>query len=91
MPCDRVPPHRRLPHPPRGGPAPNSLRPGHPLGFTAVTDDALTADQISAVKAAVADLMPGIRADLEALTREVEAVVGAALSPAIVGVWTRQQ
>jgi acetylornithine deacetylase/succinyl-diaminopimelate desuccinylase-like protein len=34
-----------------------------------VTDDALTADQISAVKAAVADLMPGIRADLEALTR----------------------
>jgi hypothetical protein len=29
--------------------------------------------------------------DLEALTREVEAVVGAALSPAIVGVWTRQQ
>jgi acetylornithine deacetylase/succinyl-diaminopimelate desuccinylase-like protein len=34
-----------------------------------VTDDALTADQISAVKAAVADLMPGIRADLKALTR----------------------
>lgn len=34
-----------------------------------MTQDALTADQISAVKATVADLMPGVRADLEALTR----------------------
>ncbi|MDF2092409.1 dipeptidase [Knoellia sp. 3-2P3] len=34
-----------------------------------MTADALTADQIADLKAAVAGLMPGIRADLEALTR----------------------
>ncbi len=35
----------------------------------AVTDDVLSAEQISALRARVAELMPGIRADLEALTR----------------------
>ena len=34
-----------------------------------MTDDVLTADQISDLKATVAGLMPGIRSDLEALTR----------------------
>jgi len=34
-----------------------------------VTDDVLRPDQVSALKATVADLMPGLRADLEALTR----------------------
>jgi acetylornithine deacetylase/succinyl-diaminopimelate desuccinylase-like protein len=34
-----------------------------------VTDDVLTADQIADLKSTVAGLMPGIRADLEALTR----------------------
>ncbi len=34
-----------------------------------MTDDVLSTDQVSALKATVADLMPGLRADLEALTR----------------------
>jgi len=34
-----------------------------------VTSDVLTTDQIDAVKRRVSDLMPGVRADLEALTR----------------------
>ena len=34
-----------------------------------MTDDVLTADQIGEIKASVAALMPGVRADLEALTR----------------------
>ncbi|HEY7722393.1 MAG TPA: dipeptidase [Pedococcus sp.] len=34
-----------------------------------MTDDVLTADQIADLKSTVAGLMPGIRADLEALTR----------------------
>jgi acetylornithine deacetylase/succinyl-diaminopimelate desuccinylase-like protein len=34
-----------------------------------VTDDVLTADQIADLKSTVAGLMPGVRADLEALTR----------------------
>src|SRR5688500_267878 len=40
-----------------------------PTRLTAVTDDVLTADQISDLKAKVAGLMPAIRSDLEALTR----------------------
>jgi acetylornithine deacetylase/succinyl-diaminopimelate desuccinylase-like protein len=34
-----------------------------------VTDDVLSSDQISAIRDTVAGLMPGVRADLEALTR----------------------
>ena len=40
-----------------------------PVRVAAVTDDVLSTDQVSALKATVADLMPGLRADLEALTR----------------------
>src|SRR5689334_5453542 len=40
-----------------------------PVRLPAVTDDVLSPDQVSALKATVADLMPGLRADLEALTR----------------------
>ena len=40
-----------------------------PTRLAAVTDDVLTADQISDLKATVAGLMPAIRSDLEALTR----------------------
>src|SRR6476469_3870345 len=40
-----------------------------PVRLPAVTDDVLSTDQVSALKATVADLMPGLRADLEALTR----------------------
>lgn len=39
--------------------------------------DALTADQIAHLRARVADLMPGIRADLEALTRIPSVSLGA--------------
>src|SRR5690242_7916937 len=40
-----------------------------PVRLPAVTDDVLSTDQVSSLKARVADLMPGLRADLEALTR----------------------
>src|SRR6476661_1336425 len=40
-----------------------------PTRLRAVTDDVLSTDQISDIKATVAGLMPAVRADLEALTR----------------------
>src|SRR6478672_10337591 len=40
-----------------------------PVRLPAVTDDVLSTDQISDIKATVAGLMPAVRADLEALTR----------------------
>ncbi len=42
-----------------------------------MTDDVLSPDQISALTTRVADLMPGIRADLEALTRIPSISLGA--------------
>jgi acetylornithine deacetylase/succinyl-diaminopimelate desuccinylase-like protein len=43
--------------------------PNPPVRVPDVTDDVLTDDQISAIRTTVAGLMPGLRADLEDLTR----------------------